>query len=95
MMATKTKICLFTRIQVVVVCAVLQRLVMKQKIDADGTMSSLFVETMRPQNILQSQQFDVRPQCHLSRAISVEIKLVLNYLREVLKKREKEKRFKF
>ena len=46
--------------------------------------SSLEVKWVTSQHILQSQQAHVGSECHLAHTVSVEVKLVLNNLREVL-----------
>ena len=47
-------------------------------------MGTLLVKLMTSQFVLQSQQINVGAKCHLAHAIRVEIKLVLNNLREML-----------
>ena len=62
---------------------------MKPEVDIDGTMSGFLVESVTSQLILKSQQVDVVSQGHFSHAVRVEVKLVLDDFRKVLRNSNK------
>ena len=62
---------------------------MKPEVDVDGTMSGFLVESVTSQLILKSQQVDVVSQGHFSHAVRVEVKLVLDDFRKVLRNSNK------
>ena len=59
---------------------------MQRQVNVDGTMSRPLIEPVRPQNVLQPQEVDVRTEGHLTHAVRVEVELVLDDLTEMLKK---------
>lgn len=69
-----------TNIQFLFRVLILEWIVKQMQVDFDGTPRRLEVERMAAQHVLQPEQSNVRPQCHLSHAVCVEVKLVLDYL---------------
>ena len=58
---------------------------MQPQVDVDGAMGGLLVELVRPEDILEPQEVDVRPQGHLPQAVGVKVELVFDDFTEMLK----------
>ena len=52
--------------------------------DLNGNLRSTVVEWMLSQDILEPQKINVRTQCHLAHAVSVEVKLILDNFSKML-----------
>ena len=59
-------------------------MVVQVQVHLDSTAGRREVERVRAQHVLEPQQSDVRAQRHLTHAVRVEIKLVLDDLHKVL-----------
>ena len=84
---------LLTCVKSVEVVIFLERGVVKPEVHRDGTMGGLLVKLVTSQFVLQSQQVNIGTKSHLAHTVRVEIKLVLDNLREMLS--HKEKRYVF
>ena len=73
---------------------IFERFVVQRQVNVDGTVSRPLVEPMRPQNVLQPQEVNVRTEGHLTHAVRVEVELILDDLTEMLKT-EKSSKLKF
>jgi hypothetical protein len=80
---------IITRVDLVKAFVVFERFVMESEVHVDGTVSRPLVESMRPQDVLQSKEINVGPECHLTHTVCVEVELVLNDFAEMLKSRKK------
>ena len=77
-----------TSVDLVEVLVILQRLVVQPQVDVDGAMGRLLVELVRPQDVLEPQEVDVRPEGHLPQAVGVKVELVFDDFTEMLDKEE-------
>lgn len=58
---------------------------MQPQVDVDGAVGRLLVELVRPEDVLEPQEVDVRTQRHLPQAVSVKVELVFDDFTEMLK----------
>ena len=78
-----------TRVDLVKAFVIFERFVMESEVHVHGTVSRPLVESMRPQDILQSKEVNVGPESHLTHAVRVEVELVLDDFAKMLEKKHR------